>query len=459
MDHNVKKIMDMTVAQRFDELRLMGEFNDAKVILRLSDEWEFQAKVSAILSLKVRADAHHRRGSIDFVKSCLIKIAHISDGAFNCLNKEGHGLRIIVKDDHPDLNRRRIEVPWWYFDSLGDDILEVIEIYRSKSSMVSDQISKMSTPIKMTSDGLLQGQSNDWQMGELFNYFPMNLNKTRVNSLLVNAKRENVVRSAIKSVIRHSIKSKVVLGKDEIVVTMGSCFASELYVSLQKQGIRAESLRIEESINTTHANLLLLKSVARGVLEPDLQDLFDGDDMTQRLAFLRQLIGRAKVVVVTVGVSPLVVDKKSGQTIYRKSLKDAFARGDVEMRFSSVLENADNIKHIVALLKSMSPQVEVFVTLSPVPLIGVPSGLSVLERDVVSKSTIRLAIEEAAKTASFTYWPSFEVVKWLAPHLDPNKNFQAFGDPDNNSRHVSRWLIDEITKSFIDNVIEPVKHD
>lgn len=124
------------------------------------------------------------------------------------------------------------------------------------------------------------------------------------------------------------------------------------------------------------------------------------------------------------------------------------------MRFSSVKENADNIERIVALLHSMSPKVEVFVTLSPVPLIGVPSGQSVLERDVISKSTIRLAIEEASKSAAFTYWPSFEVVKWLAPHVQPSMNFQAFGDPDNNSRHVSRWLVDEIIKSFIEHALD-----
>ena len=67
-----------------------------------------------------------------------------------------------------------------------------------------------------------------------------------------------------------------------------------------------------------------------------------------------------------------------------------------------------------------------------------------------------MAIEEASKVVDFTYWPSFEVVKWVAPHLNPNMNFQAFGVPDNNSRHVSRWLVDEITKSFIDHVFEPI---
>jgi len=52
------------------------------------------------------------------------------------------------------------------------------------------------------------------------------------------------------------------------------------------------------------------------------------------------------------------------------------------------------------------------------------------------------------------YWPSFEVTKWISAHLSPQLGYQAFGDPDNNSRHVSRWLVDEITKAFIEHAIE-----
>ncbi len=124
------------------------------------------------------------------------------------------------------------------------------------------------------------------------------------------------------------------------------------------------------------------------------------------------------------------------------------------MRFSSVQENSNNLIKIIETLRVISPEIKVFVTLSPVPLIGVPENKSVLERDVVSKSTIRLAIEEAQNHVEFTYWPSFEVVKWISPHISPSVNFQAFGDPDNNSRHVSRWVVDEITQSFIDHALD-----
>jgi len=454
MDPNIQKVLSLNVGQRYEELARMSEINDPKVILHLTNEWEFQAKISSILSLKIRADAHNRRGSIGFVKDCLSQIAHLSDGIYECEKFEGHGLKVINRDGQPDLNPKQVEVPSFYFENLGPDIKIIEEIYKNKKSTISDQIKVMQTPIKLVGDSLLQGQSSDWESaGNLFNYFPMNLNKTRQEGLLTDANREDVVRSAIYSVVNRKVK-KVALSKENTVITMGSCFATELYVSLKKQGINAETLRIEESINTTHANLLLLQSIVSGNLEPQLQGLFEDANMAHRLTLLRQTIRRASAVVLTVGVAPLVVDKKTGEYVYGKSLKEGFERGQYEMRFSTVKENAQNIEKIVSLLKDMSPDIEVFITLSPVPLIGVPSDQSVLERDVVSKSTIRLAIEEASKVSKFTYWPSFEVVKWIAPHLHSKMNFQAFGDPDNNSRHVSRWLVDEITKSFIENALE-----
>jgi hypothetical protein len=143
------------------------------------------------------------------------------------------------------------------------------------------------------------------------------------------------------------------------------------------------------------------------------------------LTSLHELLNRTKILVLTVGVSPVVVDSVTGELLFEKDLKAKFQEKKVEMRFSSVQENSNNLIKIIETLRLISPDIKVFVTLSPVPLIGVPENKSVLERDVVSKSTIRLAIEEAQKHVEFTYWPSFEVDKWISPHIAPSVNFQA----------------------------------
>ena len=454
MDQNVAKLMNMNVGQRFDELNMMSKFNDPKVILALSHEWEFQTKISTILALKIRADAHLRRGSIGFATENLIQIAYLSDGMYETTERIGHGLRISNSNEHPDLNTSKIEIPQWYFESLTEEITYINDIYEKKISNRNSELKVLSTPIKMVGDAILQGQSAEWQSGGMFNYFPINLNKIKVNNLIIDGTKQQIVKSAISSILLHSNIIKTKINNDDLVVTMGSCFASELYVSLTRNNIKCETLRIEESINTTHANLALIESIKNKKLLTSLKELFKNEVIEEKLTSLHELLNRTKILVLTVGVSPVVVDSVTGELLFEKDLKAKFQEKKVEMRFSSVQENSNNLIKIIETLRLISPDIKVFVTLSPVPLIGVPENKSVLERDVVSKSTIRLAIEEAQKHVEFTYWPSFEVVKWISPHIAPSVNFQAFGDPDNNSRHVSRWIVDEITQSFIDHALD-----
>jgi len=71
------------------------------------------------------------------------------------------------------------------------------------------------------------------------------------------------------------------------------------------------------------------------------------------------------------------------------------------MRFSTIDENYEYIEQIIQIIRSVTPSAQIYLTLSPVPLIGVPDSLSVLERDVISKSILRLAIERIATPFQF----------------------------------------------------------
>lgn len=455
MDPNIKKILDLTVSQRFETLSAMAKFNDPKAILLLAQEWEFQAKVSTILALKVRADAQLKRGFIDFSCATCAQIAQISDGIYETNHREGHGLRISPQREHPDLHPKKIEVPSWYFEHLGEDRELILKIYESKRTAQINAMQTLGTPIKLPTNDLLQGQQSSWASSNLFNYFPINLNVTRAEAGINKPSREQILQNALCSIIERGSVKRAKLSKEDIVLTIGSCFASEIYVSLVRHGLKAETLRIEESINTTHANLLLLDSIQKLKLHDGLEELLGGDgNIGSRLRYLRDLISLSKIIILTVGVSPIVIDKKTHKIVLSKKLREKFEKDEVLFTYSSVAENCENLIKIVEIIRSIQKDIEIYVTLSPVPLIGVPANQSVLERDVVSKSTIRLAIEEASKRVRFTYWPSFEMVKWLPAHISPEIGYQAFGDPDNNSRHVSRWLVDEITKAFIEHAIE-----
>ena len=67
----------------------------------------------------------------------------------------------------------------------------------------------------------------------------------------------------------------------------------------------------------------------------------------------------------------------------------------------------------------------------------------VIIADCVSKSALRFAVHEVftART-DIQYFPSFEVVRWLSVYATVN----VFGDLDGNSRHLSDWVIEYVTK-------------
>lgn len=171
----------------------------------------------------------------------------------------------------------------------------------------------------------LQGQTADWDRGERngFSYFPINLNLTYKNGQITKAERVDIVRSAIRSIVtKKNIQKTKFDNETDAFVTCGSCFATELHSSLTRQGINSATFRIEESINTAHANLLLFKSIARGKLHGDLCDIIQDDAIEARLALLLSQLNQAKIIVLTLGVAPVIVNQDTQAIVYQKNLRE-----------------------------------------------------------------------------------------------------------------------------------------
>ena len=93
-------------------------------------------------------------------------------------------------------------------------------------------------------------------------------------------------------------------------------------------------------------------------------------------------------------------------------------------------------------------------TLSPVPLKATFREISCMSADCVSKSVLRVAIDQvmADRPAGVYYWPSFEIVKSAGPSLP----WPAYGFDDRNPRHVTRYLVSEIVDAFVESFYSPV---
>jgi hypothetical protein len=76
---------------------------------------------------------------------------------------------------------------------------------------------------------------------------------------------------------------------------------------------------------------------------------------------------------------------------------------------------------------------------------------SAVVADCVSKSILRAAVHEVLTTRrDVIYFPAFEIVRWLSGYTASD----VFGNKDQNSRHISDWLVDFITEKFIDKFFE-----
>lgn len=256
-------------------------------------------------------------------------------------------------------------------------------------------------------------------------------------------------RAEIASVvIRHGLQNGGAvprIARSAKIVTLGSCFAVNINNALVASGLDSVSLRIEESINTTIANRMFLERCLRGARHDELDEVLEERDLSP----LRDMLGQAGLIVLTVGVAPIMEWVDSGRLCIVEKYRPLLEAKRICQRFTTVAENARNLVEIFQLLKAHNPGVQVCVTLSPVPLNAAVDGGSVIERDLYSKSILKVAIEEARQQAEFFYWPSFEAVKWVAPHIPHGSEYQAFGGDDLNSRHVSAWLIDVIVQEFL----------
>jgi hypothetical protein len=237
--------------------------------------------------------------------------------------------------------------------------------------------------------------------------------------------------------------------------TLGSCFACNLGTRLRAAGHKVNFEEIGEEVNSTYANRYLLDWVENGAGEGPTSTMEEvyGPAMRERLA---RAIAATDVFVLTIGVAPCFFHHESGafmfSTMAANTASDRIAEISV-MRTTTVDENADNIRAIIAAVQRMAGRkAKVVLTVSPVPLAGTTEFSSAVIADCISKSTLRLACQQVleGRPEGVFYWPSFEIVRWLGPHFGSAQP-DVYGASDGNTRHVSTWLVDVIVDLFLEH--------
>jgi len=113
------------------------------------------------------------------------------------------------------------------------------------------------------------------------------------------------------------------------------------------------------------------------------------------------------------------------------------------------MENVDNLSHILSTIRRHRPMATIFITLSPMPLNATFEYTSAIIGDCVSKSVLRVAVDEICrkKPSDVHYWPIFEAVRWIGGYTG-----DVFGADDGSARHVSVHTIEAITSEFVNRI-------
>ena len=241
------------------------------------------------------------------------------------------------------------------------------------------------------------------------------------------------------------------LNKATRFFTMGSCFARNLAASLNASGYVSHHMEISEYINTTFANRVFVDWLGDADIDGSIRDrivelLPPGWSRENTLAVIKT----SDVFILTLGVAAAFFDRTNGAFVLpRPSALNSRALAEKYLfRTASVQENVDNVLYLLKFIRSISPEIKIVVTVSPVPLLASFEFESTVQADCLSKSTMRLVAHEVVNNSGISnilYWPSFEVFRWAGSNAS-----NYFAADDGAAWHVSEEKVTGTVRAFID---------
>lgn len=233
--------------------------------------------------------------------------------------------------------------------------------------------------------------------------------------------------------------------------TMGSCFARSISLSLSQRGFHSNHLEISEYVNTTFANKAFVDWMKAPEITNQVNSRFKeliptGWSEKNTL----QLIKSSNVFIITLGVAPAFFDRETGEfqlprptTLNSRVLAEKYI-----FRTTTVEENVDNVMYLIDFVRSISPEIKIVITVSPVPILASFEFESCVQADCLSKSVMRLVAHEVVNNRglqNIIYWPSFEVFRW------GGSNASSFYSADDGAAwHVSEAKVSSTVEAFLE---------
>jgi hypothetical protein len=272
--------------------------------------------------------------------------------------------------------------------------------------------------------------------------------------------------------------------KDDLIVSAGSCFASNLIPWIEKEGL--EYLRTEEvpsqfknlpenlgyrNFSAAYGNIYTARHLrqlyeqALGVRVP-VEDRWHIDGMVVdpfrpglaypaesdaefdllKASHLRAVLAafhKATVFVFTLGLTEAWQSKVDGSVFPAcpGTISGIFDEEQHEFKNFTVEEITEDLTKFIELLRESNPKVRFIVTVSPVPLVATATKSHVLLASTYSKSVLRVVAENVSnQLKDVSYFPAFEII------TGPQAPFEYF---EKDRRNVSEIGVAEVMGSLL----------
>ncbi len=271
-------------------------------------------------------------------------------------------------------------------------------------------------------------------------------------------RRMQKVDAAVDAVLRGWRPEAPIITGDTQITAFGSCFAENIsnwlaarnfrvltkdearkraYVVSMGEGM-VNSFVIRQQFEWAWENKVFEQPLWHGYKAEDF-----GYDEEVRLE-TKAIFDATEVFILTFGLSEVWYDEPTGNVFWRTIPKDVYDPERHKFRVSTVGENLANMRAIHDLIRTHRPDAKMIFTLSPVPLIATFREVSCISANSVSKSVLRVALDELMREKKdeghLYYWPSYEFIT------------DVFRQPlGSDNRHPSRH-----TLSFIMTLFEHV---
>ncbi|MFG1396171.1 GSCFA domain-containing protein [Roseixanthobacter pseudopolyaromaticivorans] len=235
---------------------------------------------------------------------------------------------------------------------------------------------------------------------------------------------------------------------EDKITAFGSCFAANITqylahkgysVSGKDLGNQAHIIRFGEGMVNSFAILQQLEWAIEG--KAFAEDLWFSKNMEVAAVDpeiqeeTRRIIQATDVFIITLGLSEIWYDKRTGDALWRAVPAHLFDDAIHGFRISSHQENLDNLRKICTIIHCAKPNAKIIFTVSPIPLMATFRPISCLTANSVSKSILRSAVDELVrdhKDERLYYFPSYEIVKdffvdpFEADNRHPREDILAF---------------------------------